>query len=67
MENRKSRRARQRTYQRSGRKYHEEKLTRLEETREPALEMAQEKNAETEESTEDAQAVISDHSVYPGV
>ncbi|MCB5279856.1 MAG: hypothetical protein LHW59_10100 [Candidatus Cloacimonetes bacterium] len=39
------------------RKYHEEKLTRLEKTRKSALEMAQEKNEKKKESSEDAQEV----------
>ena len=42
----------------SGRNDHEEKLARLEETRQPALEMAQEENEEKKESSEDAQEVI---------
>jgi len=41
-------------HQHSGKEYHEEKLTRLEETRQSALEMAQEENETTKESTEDA-------------
>jgi len=36
----------------------EEKFTRLEETRQPALEMAQEEDEKKKESTEDAQTVM---------
>ena len=38
--------------------HHEERLTRLEETRLPALEMAQEENEKKKESSKDAQEVI---------
>ena len=41
-----------------GRNHHEEKLARLEETRQPALEMAQEENEKKKESSKDAQEVI---------
>jgi len=41
-----------------GRINHEEKLARLEETRQPALEMAQEENEKKKESSKDAQEVI---------
>lgn len=41
-----------------GRNDHEEKLARLEETRQPALEVAQEEDEEKKESGEDAQEVI---------
>jgi hypothetical protein len=37
-----------------GRVNHEERLTRLEETRQPALEMAQEENEKKKESSKDA-------------
>ncbi|MDR1404030.1 MAG: hypothetical protein LBJ20_00460 [Candidatus Methanoplasma sp.] len=39
-------------------KYHEEKLTRLEETRKSALEMAQEEDEKKKESSEVTQEVI---------
>jgi len=39
------------------RKYHEKKLTRLEETRQSALEMAQEKDEKKKESSEVTQEV----------
>jgi len=38
--------------------HHEERLTRLEETRQPALEVAQEEDEKKKESSEDAQEVI---------
>ncbi len=44
--------------QHSGRNDHEEKLARLEETRQPALEVAQEEDEEKKESSKDAQEVI---------
>jgi len=44
--------------QASMRKYHEEKLTRLEETRQPALEMAQEEDEKKKESCEATQEVM---------
>ena len=43
--------------QHSGKDHNEEKLARLEETRQPALEMAQEEDEKKKESTEDAQTV----------
>jgi len=39
------------------RKYHEKKLTRLEKTRQPALEMAQEENEKKKESSKVTQEV----------
>jgi len=50
---------------RSQRKDHEEKLTRLEETRQSALEVAQEKDAEKKESSKDAQEVMLTPSASP--
>ena len=44
--------------QHSGKDHNEEKLARLEETRQPALEMAQEENEKKKESSKDAQEVI---------
>jgi hypothetical protein len=46
---------------------YEEKFTRLEETRKPALEMAQEEDEKEKESSEDAQGLINQSHSDKGV